>query len=180
MVRLFVAIDLPCDITERFFRPQEILKASQARLSLVNPAIVHLTLKFIGEVPDDRVERIQAALSDVSFPPFELKVGCVSPDNLSRPRVVWCGISDDGKTTLLHDLVENALAPLGVPRDTRRFRAHATIARVKSFDPSLIPCLREAGVEEFGTCTVTSWQLKKSTLTPQGPVYETILEVPCR
>lgn len=180
MVRLFVAIDLPCDITERFRVPQETLKKSRARLSLVNPGIVHLTLKFIGEVPEDRVERIREALSGVSFPPFPLKVGCVSADHPSRPRVVWCGISDEGKTALLHDLVEDALAPLGIPRDTRRFRAHATIARVKSFDPSLVPCLREAGVEEFGTCTVTSWQLKKSTLTPQGPVYETLLEVPCR
>jgi 2'-5' RNA ligase len=180
MVRLFVAIDLPCDITERFRIPQEILKASRARLSLVNPAIVHLTLKFIGEVPEDRVVPIQEALSGVAFPPFPIKVGCVSTDNPSRPRVVWCGISDDGRTALLHDLVENALAPFGIPRDTRRFRAHATIARVKSFDPSLIPALRQAGVEEFGSCTVTSWQLKKSTLTPQGPVYETLLEVPCR
>ncbi len=180
MVRLFVAIDLPCDITERFHVPQEILKASRARLSMVNPAIVHLTLKFIGEVPEDKVERIREALSGVAFPPFPIKVGCVSADNPSRPRVVWCGISDEGRTALLHDLVENALAPLGIQRDTRRFRAHATIARVKSFDSSLIPSLREAGTEEFGTCTVTSWQLKKSTLTPQGPIYETLLEVPCR
>jgi 2'-5' RNA ligase len=179
MVRLFVAIDLPCDITEQLRVPQDIIRKSGARLSLVNPSIIHLTLKFIGEVPDDRVEKIRAALASVAFPSFELKVGCISADNPRRPRVVWCGITDEGKTALLHDMVENALAPLGIPRDNRPYRPHATIARVRRFDPSLISSIGEIPVAEFGSCTVSSWQLKKSTLTPQGPVYETILEVSC-
>jgi 2'-5' RNA ligase len=179
VVRLFVAIDLPCDITERLSMPQETLRKSRARLSLVNPSIIHLTLKFIGEIPEDRVERIKTALSTVEFPSFELKVGCISADKPRQPRVVWCGITDEGKTALLHDLVENALAPLGVPRDSRPFRPHATIARVRRFDPSLLSSISEIPVSEFGSCMVSSWQLKKSTLTPQGPVYETILEVPC-
>lgn len=179
MVRLFVAIDLPCDITERLRLPQETLRKSSARLSLVNPSIIHLTLKFIGEVPEDGVEKIKTALSTVEFPSFEMKLGCVSADKPRQPRVVWCGITDDGKTALLHDKVENALAPLGIPRDNRPFRPHATIARVRRFDPSLISTLREITVSEFGSCRIGSWQLKKSTLTPQGPVYETILEVPC-
>jgi 2'-5' RNA ligase len=179
MVRLFVAIDLPCEITERFRPPQDILRKSRARLSLVNPSIIHLTLKFIGEVPEDRVEPIQQALSAISFPSFDLKVGCVSANNPRQPRVVWCGITDEGRTALLHDLVEDALAPFGIPRDNRPYRPHATLARVKRFDPSLLGCLKEVAHEEFGSCRVSSWQLKKSTLTPQGPVYETLLEVPC-
>jgi 2'-5' RNA ligase len=179
MVRLFVAIDLPCDITERLRLPQDTLRKSRARLSFVNPSIIHLTLKFIGEIPEDSVEQIKTALSAVSFPTFDLKVGCISANSLRQPRVVWCGINDKGKTTLLHDMVEDALAPLGISRDNRPYRAHATIARVKRFDPSLISCIRDIPSEEFGSCTVRSWQLKKSTLTPQGPVYETLLEVPC-
>jgi 2'-5' RNA ligase len=179
MVRLFIAIDLPCDITERLRVPQDTLRKSRARLSLVNPSIIHLTLKFIGEVPEQKVEQVKAALSAVSFPSFDLKVGCISANSPRQPRVVWCGITDDGKTALLHDRVEEALAPLGIPRDTRPYRPHATIARVKRFDPSLISCIREIPQEEFGSCPVRSWQLKKSTLTPQGPVYETLLEVPC-
>jgi 2'-5' RNA ligase len=179
MVRLFVAIDLPCDITERFRLPQYTLRKSRARLSLVDPSIIHLTLKFIGEVPEDQVGPIRAALSAVSVPAFDLKVGCISANNPRQPRVVWCGISDDGKTALLHDLIEHVLSPLGISPDNRPYRPHATIARVKRFDPSLISCIRDVPSEEYGTCTIRSWQLKKSTLTPQGPVYETILEVPC-
>ena len=179
MVRLFVAIDLPCEITEKFRSPQDALRKTRARLSFVNPSIIHLTLKFIGEVPDDRAAAIKDALSRVSFPAFDLHVGCVSANNPRQPRVIWSGITDDGKTVLLHGLVEDALAPLGIPRDDRPYRAHATLARVKRPDPSLAICLKDMPKEEFGTCRVTSWKLKKSTLTPQGPLYETLLEVPC-
>jgi len=72
MVRLFVAIDLPADIRERLKGPQEHLKKSSARLTSVNPALIHITLKFIGEVPQDAVGRIMAALSGY----YSLRLTC--------------------------------------------------------------------------------------------------------
>lgn len=178
MVRLFIGIDLPCDITDRMRQPQEAVKESRARLSLVNTEIIHLTLKFLGEIPDKKVDGIKDALAGVSFPPFDLTVGCVSGNPPRQPRVLWCDVRDGGKTGMLHGLIEDALEPLGIPRDDRPFRPHVTIARVRQFDTSLVSCLRGLPPDEFGTCRVGSFQLKKSTLTPQGPVYETLLEVP--
>jgi len=179
MVRLFVAIDFPGGIRERLRSPLEILKQSRARLSLVDPEIIHMTLKFIGEVPPERVERIMSALETIRVEPFELRISGIGSNNARQPRVIWCTIEDAGRSAALHDRIEAVLEPLGIPREGRPFRPHATLARVKQYDPSLTAMLRDIPAGDYGSFTLRSWQLKKSTLTPQGPVYETLLEVPC-
>ncbi|HNJ80770.1 MAG TPA: 2'-5' RNA ligase family protein, partial [Methanoregulaceae archaeon] len=68
--------------------------------------------------------------------------------------------------------------PLGFPRDDRPFRPHATLPRVKQGDPTLPGCIRSIPPGDLGACTVSGFLLKKSTLTPAGPIYETLLEVP--
>jgi len=88
MVRLFVAIDLPADIRERLKGPQEHLKKSSARLTSVDPALIHITLKFIGEVPQDAVGRIMTALSGIPFSPFDLRVTGIGSNNPRQPRVI--------------------------------------------------------------------------------------------
>ncbi len=178
MVRLFVAIDLPEDIRERLRGPQEHLKKSSARLNPVDPALIHMTLKFIGEVRDDAPARIGSALSGVTFSPYTLQVTGIGSNNPRQPRVIWCEIADGGASAALHALVEDALLPLGIARDDRPFRPHATLARVKQPDPSLPGWIRAIPPGDFGSCTVREFRLKKSTLTPKGPVYETLLEVP--
>jgi RNA 2',3'-cyclic 3'-phosphodiesterase len=178
MVRLFVAIDLPEEIRERLRVPQEHLKKSSARLNAVDPALIHITLKFIGEVHTDAVAKIISVLSGVMFSPYPLQITGIGSNNPRQPRVIWCEIADGGGSASLHALVEDALLPLGIPRDDRPFRPHATLARVKQPDPSLPGCIRSIPPGDFGTCTVQSFRLKKSTLTPRGPVYETLLEVP--
>lgn len=178
MVRLFVAIDLPADIRERLKGPQEHLKKSSARLTSVDPALIHITLKFIGEVPQDAVGRIMTALSGIPFSPFDLRVTGIGSNNPRQPRVIWCTVEDGGGSALLHAKVEDALVPLGFPRDDRPFRPHATLARVKQGDPTLPGCIRSIPPGDLGACTVSGFLLKKSTLTPAGPIYETLLEVP--
>ncbi|MFA5296477.1 MAG: RNA 2',3'-cyclic phosphodiesterase [Methanoregulaceae archaeon] len=178
MVRLFVAIDLPARVRERLRGPQEHLKTSRSQLNFVDPSLIHITLKFIGEVKEKEAERIMAALSPLRFPPYELRITGISANNLRQPRVIWCDIADDGNSALLHAKIEDALLPLGIPRDTRPFRPHATLARVKQADLALPGLIQTIPVEEYGACPVPAFRLKKSTLTPQGPRYETLLEVP--
>ena len=179
MVRLFVALDFPAEIRERLREPQEILKKSSARLAFVDPSIIHMTLKFIGEISQDRAMQMGEALRAILFESFGITISGIGANNPRKPRVIWCTVSDGGRSAALHDLIETALAPLGVPRDDRPFRPHATLARVRQFDPSLLTKMQEIPKGGYGSCTIYSWQLKKSTLTPQGPLYETILEVPC-
>jgi 2'-5' RNA ligase len=97
----------------------------------------------------------------------------------SRPRVIWLGL--DGPFSYLHLQVENALEGLGFEKDKREYTSHATIGRVKSLNGGdkehLETFLQEYGDKFFGEFEVSSFQLKKSTLTPKGPIYETLYEV---
>lgn len=178
MVRLFVAIDLPARVRERLRGPQEHLRTGKARMNFVDPSHIHITLKFIGEVREEKVERIRAALSPLGFEPYSLRITGISANSLRQPRVIWCDIADKGKTAVLHARIEEALLPLGIPADTRPLRPHATLARVKQGDLSLPGLIQAIPEEDYGVIPVSAFRLKKSTLTPQGPRYETLLEVP--
>lgn len=178
MVRTFVAIDLPEEIRERVREFQAILTQSGGRLAIVDPANLHITLKFLGEVEPERIEPIIEALRAVRAAPFELTVGCAVCNPPRRPRVVWCGITDAGESAALARQVDDLLAPLGFPRENRPFRPHATLARVKEFHPSLISQVACTPRESLGKVRVESIKLKKSTLTPRGSIYEDLAEVP--
>jgi 2'-5' RNA ligase len=74
-------------------------------------------------------------------------------------------------------LIEDSLAPLGFDRESRRFTPHATLARVKSMDPSLFLAINNLKEKSWGNCIISGIKLKKSTLLPEGPVYEDLFEV---
>jgi 2'-5' RNA ligase len=179
MVRTFIAIDLAPEVRERMRGPQEALTGCRARLSLVKPPSIHITLKFLGEIDEKTLARVKEALSGIRFAPFEVSLAGVKGNPPPSPRVIWCEIRDAGGCRGLFELVEAALAPLGIPKERRAYTPHATLARVKRFDPSLLPPLKSLASEEFGSCPVRSIKLKKSTLTPAGPIYEDLLEVRC-
>ncbi len=177
MVRTFVAVDLPGEMRARIGEAAQGLRGSEARLTFVDPALIHVTLAFLGEVEPDRLPAIAGALTDVRQDPFELDVGPIVGNSRSSPRTIWCGTSDDGSLGVLARAVADALVPLGFVPERRPFRGHATVARVKSFHPSLLRRLRALPGDGFGPFRVDAFQLKKSTLGPAGPVYETLAEV---
>ena len=177
MVRAFVALELPAEIQERLKGVQEKLRGCQARLTLVEPALIHITLKFLGEVAEKDLPLLGDALRSVPFRPFPVTVGTVTVNNPKRPHTVWCTISDEGLGKELFRNVEDSLEPLGFARETRGFTPHATLARVKVPDPSLFTVIRALDRTTYGDCMIPGMKLKKSTLTPRGPVYEDLLEV---
>jgi 2'-5' RNA ligase len=177
MVRVFIALELPGEIKDRLKEAQEKLCGCSARLTMVDPALIHITLKFLGEVAEKDLPRLCDTLKGVSFRPFPVTVGTVTVNNLKRPHTVWCSISDGGYGKNLFQQVEEVLAPFGFERETRGFTPHATLARVKVPDPSLFPVIRALDKTCYGDCMIRGMTLKKSTLTPQGPVYEDLMEV---
>jgi 2'-5' RNA ligase len=177
MVRAFVALELPDEIRDRLRGAQEKLCSCSARLTIVEPALIHITLKFLGEVAEKDLPQVIAALRSVSFRPFPVTVGTVTVNNSKRPHTLWCTISDRGEGKKLFHQVEEILAPLGFERETRGFTPHATLARVKAPDPSLFTILRVLDGTTYGDCMISGMKLKKSTLTQRGPVYEDLLEV---
>lgn len=178
MVRTFVAIDLTEEIRERARESQDILARSEGRLAIVDPANLHITVKFLGEVEPAQIEPIVEALRAVRAGPFEMTVGHAVCNPPRRPRVIWCDVTDTGESAALARQVDDLLAPFGFPRETRPFRPHATLARVKEFHPSQCREVECLPPEPLGRCRVETIRLKKSTLMPRGPIYEDLAEVP--
>jgi RNA 2',3'-cyclic 3'-phosphodiesterase len=177
MVRLFTAFDLSGEIREGIGRIAPVLRQSRARLTPVDSEGAHITLAFIGEVPENRVGPIQDALTIVRSAPFSVTVAGVSGNNPRHPRVVWASVKDNGESAAVYGQVADALVPLGIPKEDRPYTPHVTIARVKEFDPSLLPQIAQVSQTVFGTCQITGFTLKKSTLGPGGAHYEDILGV---
>lgn len=177
MVRAFLALELSDEIRQRLKPVQDRLRTSSARMTFVEPENIHVTVKFLGEVDDRHLPRVKDAIGTIRLPPFPVTVRNVTVNNPRRPFTVWCTVDDGGKTADLFRMVEETLAPLGFPRETRPFTPHATLARIKSPDPSLFAVLSSLNETGYGDCLIDGITLKKSTLTPRGPVYEDLLEV---
>jgi 2'-5' RNA ligase len=177
MVRAFVALELSGDMRERLAKSQDLLRGSTSRLTFVDPAIIHITLKFLGEVDERKIPPVKEALNTIRVEPFSVTGRMLTTNDPRRPRTVWCTIEDNGQSRELFRRVEDVFQPLGLARETRPFTPHATVARVKHADPSLFRQLELLKETLYGSCMISGMKLKKSTLTGHGPVYEDLLEV---
>ncbi len=173
-MRLFIAIELPAEVKEHLEQLQKKIDGHYAQLTLAKE--IHLTLKFLGDVSEQKIDEIKQKLEKIDFGSFEASLGRtgVFPDE-HYVKVVWIGVEPANSINFLQQKIEKALAGLFEP-DTR-FTPHLTLARVKFVkDKKLfIENLRkiEAEKKEF---LVDSFKLIKSTLTPKGPVYEDVAE----
>ncbi|MHA1713630.1 MAG: RNA 2',3'-cyclic phosphodiesterase [Candidatus Ranarchaeia archaeon] len=184
-LRVFISIDLPEILQQRVVSVQEQLTATGIKTKLVEPKNIHFTLKFIGDTPESKIASIRSALGKIDFSAYDLPVkgvGCFPSSR--RPRIVWLGVGDETsvlKTQLLVNDINSILATLGIPKDPRPFRPHVTIARVRRPIRPANPeharfqkFLKKNIAFDCGVMRVTEFCLKKSTLTPQGPIYSTL------
>jgi RNA 2',3'-cyclic 3'-phosphodiesterase len=179
-MRLFVGLDLPAETVGSLETLLGRLRPT-ARIAWSPPANLHITTKFIGEWPEDRLDELRAALA--AIPPRDpiavhvRRVGFFP--NPHAPRVFWCGIEAPGLEALAAD-TDNAMSALGIERESRAFSPHLTLARVKE-RLDLQP-LREAIVAlpslDFGRFEVRSFFLYRSQLRPSGSVYTKLAEFP--
>ncbi len=177
MIRTFIAVDFPADVKEKVTELQQHFV--NYNVKMVKPEQVHITLKFLGDVEGAQIKPICSALQNVHVSPFDAEVrGAGVFPSLRHINIIWVGA--EGDFDRLHDVVEEALQPLGFKRDNR-FAAHATIARVKHLPMSqkeqLVNAIKELSDVEMGKMKVDHIRFKKSTLTPKGPIYETLHEV---
>jgi 2'-5' RNA ligase len=139
----------------------------------VAPDNMHLTLRFLGDTPEDKLPVIAAELDAITqqFQPFQLhlnEIGCFP--NRKRPRVIWAGLEGELKTlNVLQSRIEKAVQSLGWEEDDRPFRAHLTIGRVK--DSSQAARLSWEQQLDRQVVPVTAVNLIESQLRPSGPVY---------
>lgn len=178
LIRVFIAVELPEEFQDRIREIQSGFTGFRVRP--VRPDHVHITLKFLGDVKESNVPDIVDALDNFGGVAFDARIAGVGAfPKPSRARVVWLGA--EGEFGVLHDRVESALSPFKFKKDRRDYRPHATLARVKHMPAdqkdefkAVLDGLKDAHV---GTMRVDRIQLKKSTLTPEGPIYETLHEV---
>lgn len=178
--RAFVAIDVSCG-PELEGAIAELGTFGKA-LKPVPPENVHITLKFLGEVSDGSVPAIEGVmrLAVKGVSPFEVRLVDIGVfPNERRPRVVWVGLTGSERLARIASALEAGLEPLGFPMEKRPFSAHLTLARVREgFRPDLAGYIEKHRGRDFGSFTVEGIKLKKSVLTPSGPIYSNVLEVP--
>ena len=181
-IRSFISVDLDEPlIRERITTAQKGLQQTGAQLKLVDPEIMHLTVRFLGEIPQTTVEAVKDAMNSVRFPSFEVQFSSLGAfPNLKRINVVWVGIKhgQEQLDEIFHQL-EPKLRRSGLPPDNKGFSPHLTIARVRSSHnrEPLAGYISSMADQEFGNMLAKAIRLKKSTLTPKGPIYSTIHEV---
>ena len=174
MVRAFIAVEPSAEIRNQIAAAGQELRGA-GRLSFVSPNLMHITLKFLGEVSDSQIQKITASLDGIESRPYSLSSFGISTFG-RPPRVIKAEVHDGGATAALAADVESRMAKLGLPREDKPFSPHITIARVREYSPALQPKIAAIKERDFGTCEISAVLLKKSVLTPSGPIYTTLYQ----
>jgi 2'-5' RNA ligase len=175
-MRLFVALELPVSVRAALGDVAARLRpASGSGVRWTDPNGMHLTLKFIGEWEATRLDSVRGALGGIhAAQPIEAAFrGIGWFPNARHPRVLWAGVEAGSGLAALAEEIERALEPLGIPRESREFRPHLTLARIK--DEARLEGLRREverlGAPEFGRTSYAEFDLMESKLHPKGAVY---------
>jgi 2'-5' RNA ligase len=184
-VRLFVALDIAEDVRARIHRFIEGVTGFAPDARWVSPESLHLTLKFIGEKPEQSVEEIKAALLSISSEPLEITIrGCGFFPGPKYARIFWIGVEAGPELAAVASAVDQALIPVGVAKENHAFNPHITLARVSpparhykgggsdwGFE-LLQKKLAAFSIPEFGSMTAREFFLYESSPSSSGgPQY---------
>jgi 2'-5' RNA ligase len=181
-IRSFIAFDIQNDnVLNRLAAAQKLLIQTNADLKLVEPANIHITLRFLGGINAEMVEKVHEAMKNVQFSPFNVLLhGLGVFPTLNYPRVVWAGITLGAEQLKsIFEQLEPQIQALGFAPDPNGFSPHLTIARVRSGanKERLVDLVTKQAEYDFGNIKANCLRLKKSQLSPHGPTYSTLKEV---
>jgi 2'-5' RNA ligase len=180
-IRSFIAIELPQNVKDGLaVLRSELEKAEHTFVKWVAPEGIHLTLKFLGNIPFKQIAQITKAMEEATqgVSPFHLEIsGLGAFPNLKQPRVLWVGISGEvDKLSSLQQNIDSALASFGFVEEERPFVPHLTLARIRQGASPLErktfgELLMSSSFETRYPLVVDSISLMKSQLTPEGAIY---------
>ncbi len=183
-MRLFLAINLPSPVVAAIDHEAAALRAAAPALRWIPPAKWHLTVRFIGEQPLERLGAIRDAVDAATsrHPEAPLAIGGVGAfPNFRRARIVWIGVAPDPRLEMLHHDIESACVASGMEHEGRPFRPHVTIARVPpGVDEGQLRALSRAAraVRYSEVIDASSVDLMASELAPDGPRYRLLHSSP--
>jgi len=175
--RIFFAVEIAEQTRRALARVAEGLDTGGAKIRFVAPRNLHVTMNFLGDVGDALLRQVCDAAAEVAggVEPFEFSVsGLRSVPPGGRLRMIWANVCDPaGRLTDLQERLAASLETLGFPRESRSYRPHLTLARVKFAreDRVLRAGIERFGEEPFGTQQATQVTVFSSELTPAGPIY---------
>jgi len=195
-MRLFVALDIDNSIRQRITRFIDGVRNFAPDARWMKPESLHVTLKFIGEQPDESLEGIKQALGSIDSSAAEIHFQNYGffPTPKSA-RVVWIGMEAGPQLAALAAIIDQKLSALGIPKETRPFSPHLTIARSAGGSGSphrsrtdrsnrvfqhLQEKLSVLPQPEFGAMTPTEFFLYQSQLSPKGSKYTKLAGLPLK
>jgi 2'-5' RNA ligase len=181
-MRAFIAIELPPTVRESLVSLRDRFRKSDAAASWVKDDNLHLTLRFLGDVPEPDLARLSEYLAEKSAAcaPLRLCVcGAGAFPNPRRPSVVWVGVETlSGDLIAIQAHTENAARSIGLPPEPKPFHPHITLARIRDARRlGTLPAELDAAKSFLaGEFDVPHMALFSSTLTPRGPIYRCLRE----
>jgi 2'-5' RNA ligase len=178
--RGFIAVDIKT--TPEIIMFEKDIAKTNADIKLVEPENIHITMKFLGDTDEQKIDAIEQAIKESveGIPPFSiaLKGTGVFP-NQHYMKVLWIGITETGSLETIARILEEKLSVLGFKKENREFSPHLTIGRIRTArnKDQLIKMIEQYTIKEFTVQRVETITLKKSELTPKGPIYTTLRTV---
>jgi 2'-5' RNA ligase len=183
-LRLFIALPLPDSVKEALGALIAEFGSHPAPVKWLNPANIHMTLRFLGDTPKSRVTDLSAMLNETGSHHSTVSTSISrlgAFPNLRRARVLWAGVQEDHSVIRLEHLaaeIERGVQQLGFEPESKKFRSHLTIGRVKQ--RASINELAQT-IEHYRLApiplTLSDLVLFQSTLTPRGPIYKRLHRV---
>ena len=181
-IRAFIAIELSSEIRQELSFVQSQLKTVNADLKWVRPESIHLTLKFLGNITQEKIGEVKKILDTISqnHKPFEVSLFQIGGfPKLEHPRVIWVGI-DKGcsQAESIAKDCEEALSNIGFEKEKRPFSAHLTLGRVRSPKGrnELVSKIKALDFKPSAVTAINKLTLFQSTLTPKGSIYTPLHE----
>ena len=176
-IRAFIAVEIDNQTKQKISDLISNLKKSKADIKWITEGQMHLTLKFLGNIDNGRVQEISGALSSISHnvKPFEITLSDIGAfPNLNRPRVIWAGIAKGAEyLKTISEKIETGLEKLGFEKEDREFNPHFTLGRVKTSKDltELKKLLNETQFNSENEIKINELVLFQSTLSPKGATY---------
>jgi len=188
MLRTFIAVDFPPETLTKiakiigYFKTQTPMDA----LKWVSAENLHLTIKFIGDIPKDKLVQIRMIIKEalVDKLPFKIGIGGLGMyPNKNNPRVIWLGVTYDQTLRDIHHVLNHSLKNAGIEPDKRDYSPHITIARIRQRTQEetrqeIGATLSKFKVDSLGEIKINEIILYQSELTRKGPIYTPLLSQP--